>query len=354
MTPHEQQRDAKAPAGGRGAASQGLAWGAHARGDRGTVAPLRLRAVSDMLPRGGAQILRGAPRASAGSPASAWASTIERDAVTSARRRDAARRPAPSSSTRRPARHAGQQEDRARHQLAQAPEELRLGCAHDRAHVERPHSPAALRRARRRARRAARAAAARPRPELRRARVGGAHQHEQPAPPPPAASTSGSSASRPSSGLAVKASAPSPATGPKGLGGRAHERLGVGAAVTGTSPRLPSASTSRPWSRAIAATSERLPARRPEPLEAGELRLTATHAGPAATIAARQCWPRPRPAHRRAGQAAPVGVPPGARGPRGGDRTGIGSRPSTTRLRRSGTSAASRSQNGGSRPRRSR
>ena len=48
--------------------------------------------------------------------------------------------------------------------------------------------------------------------------IAGPDQGEDPAPAASAAATSGSSASRPSSGLAVNASAPSPATGPHGVG----------------------------------------------------------------------------------------------------------------------------------------
>ena len=53
--------------------------------------------------------------------------------------------------------------------------------------------------------------------EVGRARVGGPHQAKTPAPRSAAASTSGSSASPPSSGLAVKASAPRPSTCPHGV-----------------------------------------------------------------------------------------------------------------------------------------
>ena len=54
--------------------------------------------------------------------------------------------------------------------------------------------------------------------ELGRPRVRGADQHEEPGAGGRAAAISGSSASRPSSGLAVKASAPSPGTAPNGPG----------------------------------------------------------------------------------------------------------------------------------------
>ena len=159
-----------------------------------------------------------AAAAAAGSPPrSAWAFTIEREAVTSPAagcglegRREVLHAPALGA-------HAGQQEDRARHQLAQAPEQPRLGGARDGADERQP-AVARVRRAQ---------LVGDPRQplvqrrialvlELGGARVGGAHQQEAAGAGGAAASISGSSASRPSSGLAVKASAPRPATGPNG------------------------------------------------------------------------------------------------------------------------------------------
>ena len=59
--------------------------------------------------------------------------------------------------------------------------------------------------------------------------------------------------------------------------------------MTGTSPRLPSAITSRPWSRAIATTcSSASQPGAPSRSKQASWSLTATHAGPAASIAARQ------------------------------------------------------------------
>ena len=105
---------------------------------------------------------------------------------------------------------------------------------------------------------------------------------KQPAPAAAAAPIRGSSESRPSSGFAVKASAPRPGHVAERARRAAHERLrDRRLAVTGTSPRLPSANTSRPWSRAIATDLlERLPAGRAEPLEARELRLDRDTRGP--------------------------------------------------------------------------
>ena len=60
--------------------------------------------------------------------------------------------------------------------------------------------------------------------------------------------------------------------------------------MTGTSPRLPSASTSSPWSRAIATTcSSASQPGAPRRSKQASWGLTATQAGPAASIAARQC-----------------------------------------------------------------
>ena len=116
---------------------------------------------------------------------------------------------------------AGDEEDRPRHQLAHAGEVAGLGGADDRAHPAQPTlagqalgelgddggEPLVQR-------------------LLGRGQVlqvggpgvAGADQGEDPRPASAAAATSGSSASRPSSGLAVKASASSPATGPQGVG----------------------------------------------------------------------------------------------------------------------------------------
>ena len=76
----------------------------------------------------------------------------------------------------------------------------------------------------------------------------------------------------------------------EGVGVRPTRAWAYAAAVTGTSPRLPSASTSRPWSRAIATTcSSASQPGAPSRSKQASCGLTATHAGPAATIAARQC-----------------------------------------------------------------
>ena len=110
-----------------------------------------------------------------------------------------------------------------------------------------------------------------------------------PAPASAAASTNGASESRPSSGLAVKASTPSPLTAPPEAAVVPTRAWAYAAAVTGTSPRLPSAMTSSSASRAARAV-------RPNASQPGapsrskhaSWNLTATQAGPAASITAAQ------------------------------------------------------------------
>ena len=83
--------------------------------------------------------------------------------------------------------------------------------------------------------------------------------------------------------------------------------------MTGTSPRLPSASTSSPWSRAIAATcSSASQPGAPSRSKQASCGLTATQAGPAATIAARQWSVTASAVCARARRAAP-GSPPDPR-----------------------------------------
>ncbi len=130
-------------------------------------------------------------------------------------------------------------------------------------------------------------------------------------PLPSAASSSGSSASRPSSGLAVKASAPRPLTAPIRAGRLADERLGVCPGGDGHVAALAvgDAGAGRlSWVACDDRSSAAQPGapRRSKHASCG---LTATHAGPAASIAARSAA-RPRPLVRalrvaRAPSAAP-------------------------------------------------
>ena len=185
--------------------------------------------------------------------------------------------------------------------------------------------------------------AARPRPAARPRRdwrCGRARS--SPAPASRAASISGSRASRPSSGLAVKASAPSPGTGPNGPGRLAHQRLGVG----GGRDRHVAALAVGDHEQAVVARDRRRCARappsraRPRRSKQASWSLTATQAGPAATIAARQCSATASAVSARARSAL---ARPGRALTPGQSAAGSGSSPSTTRLRRSSTSTASRS-----------
>ena len=210
---------------------------------------------------------------------------------------------------------AGQQEDRARHQLAHAREALRAGGAGDRAHAGRartrpgcraelvhdPGEPLAERRA-----------ADLEVLEVGRAGVGGADEHEAAGARAPVERLERVAAEQRVGREGVRSQ---PGRTPRRRRGR----------VTGTSPRLPSAITSSPASRAWRHDCvQRRPAVRPEPLEAGELELD-RHA-------------------RRTGGLDRQPAVVGARPPRSGhSAAGSGSSPSTTRLRRSSTSAASRS-----------
>jgi hypothetical protein len=102
-------------------------------------------------------------------------------------------------------------------------------------------------------------------------------------------------------------------------------------AVTGTSPRLPSAMTSRPWSRAVATTfSSATQPLTPRRSKQASCNLTAMQLDAVASITARQC----------AVTASSTASAPPATGHR---RAGSGSRPRTIWLRRSSTSAATRS-----------
>ena len=90
----------------------------------------------------------------------------------------------------------------------------------------------------------------------------------------------------------MKASACSPCTSPKGEGVEPTSACAYAAAVTGTSPRLPSASTSSPaaraWSRTAARAAQPGAPSRSKQASCG---LTATQALPAASMAATQ-WAR--------------------------------------------------------------
>src|SRR5204863_6249964 len=161
----------------------------------------------------------------------------------------------------------------------------------------------------------------------------------RPAPAAAAPSTSGSRASLPSSGLAVAASASRPGTAPNGPGVSPNSACAYAEAVTGTSPRLPSAITSSLRSRACSLTRRR--ARQPcSPRRSKQASwsLTATQAGPAASIASMQCRATAPPV-RTARSPAPSAATTAA----GHSPARSGSSPGTTRLRRSCTSAASRS-----------
>ena len=112
--------------------------------------------------------------------------------------------------------------------------------------------------------------------------VGGPDEHEHArARRPRASSISGRSASRPSSGLAVSASARRPGTAPNGVGVAPVSAWPYAAAVTGTSPRLPSARTSSPAARACAQTPSSASAPgKPRRSKRGELRLDGHAGGP--------------------------------------------------------------------------
>ena len=115
-------------------------------------------------------------------------------------------------------------------------------------------------------------------------------------------------ARRPRQRGAVNASAPSPGTVPRGFG-LPHHRLPYAAAVTGTSPRLPSAITAGPRRgrrRRLPSTFHQ--ARRAA--QSRQLKLHATQAGPASSI-------RPRQAVSTAEAAASAGSPPARHRPEG-------------------------------------
>ena len=102
---------------------------------------------------------------------------------------------------------------------------------------------------------------------------------KQPAPAAAAASTSGSSESRPSSGLAVKASAPEARHLAERARGGAHERLPVrGGGDRHVAALAVGYDEQAVLARRLAHLGERRPPRRAEPLEAGELQLDG-HAG---------------------------------------------------------------------------
>jgi len=108
--------------------------------------------------------------------------------------------------------------------------------------------------------------------------------------------------------------------------------------VTGTSPRLPSAIVSRPARRAAAQTSvSAAQPGAPSRSKQASCGLTATQAGPARSISSRQ-WAATAAAARSAASPAPASCP--------ASFAGSGSRPRQTWLRRSSTSAASRSAKG--------
>ena len=127
---------------------------------------------------------------------------------------------------------AGQQQDRTRHQLAQAGEEARLGRADDGARAAQLAGPGEPVGESRRPWRAIRSC--RGTPSASRSSRSAAPAFEvrtrtkTPAPAAAARSTNGSSESAPSSGFTVAASAPRPRDrAPRGLGG-AEERVAVG------------------------------------------------------------------------------------------------------------------------------
>ena len=141
--------------------------------------------------------------------------------------------------------------------------------------------------------------------------------------PPRRRRRSGSSASTPSSGLAVKASAPSPATGAPGRRRLADQRLGVG---RGGDRHVAALAVGDHQQARLAGggadLGERRPAGRAEALEAGELRLD-RDAGRAGLLdqragsGRRRRRPRPRPAcPRPSGPSPPRSASPG----RGRDR----------------------------------
>ena len=112
--------------------------------------------------------------------------------------------------------------------------------------------------------------------------------------------------------------------------------------MTGTSPRLPSARTSSPASRAAAQTSASAAhPGAPSRSKQASCGLTATQAGPACSISERQCA-----ATAAAARSAAGAVGAGRAGPVPASFAGSGSRPRQIWLRRSSTSAASRSANG--------
>ena len=207
----------------------------------------------------------------------------------------------------------------------------------------------APRRARRPGARAARAAGGSARHVLERRRRPGSRcgrARSTPAPAVAAASSSGSSASRPSSGLAVKASAPRPAHRAERARRLADQRLRVGARRDRHVAALAvgdheQAVVARARPRCSSASQPGAPSRSKQ----ASWSLTATHAGPGRLDRERGSARRPpRPSRLRASvrlrrarrrRAASTAA--------GQSAAGSGSSPSTIWLRRSSTSAASRS-----------
>ena len=151
---------------------------------------------------------------------------------TPGRRRDPGAKAGARSSTAAPwAPTPGSSNTACGHQLAQRAEALGRGRAGHRADVGEPGSPTPARPARRPA--PARRPLTVPPSASSRSCTSAAPGFEvrtstnMPAPRARAASMNGASESRPSSGLTVMASAPRPATSPKGVAVRAEERLGV-------------------------------------------------------------------------------------------------------------------------------
>ena len=144
--------------------------------------------------------------------------------------------------------------------------------------------------------------------------VGGAHEHEHARAVARASATNGSIASLPISGLTVARSAPSPAQGAERRLGAAEQRLRVGGGAHRRCRRACRRRSRAAPARAAwpTSSSERRPARRSEPLEAGQLRLYRDAGRPGARRSARGSALHGPP---RLGRARPA-VAPGP--PRGG------------------------------------
>ena len=211
--------------------------------------------------------------------------------------------------------HPREQGYRSGHQLAEPFEVVGPRGAGHRAHVREPGIAAASAPNLSTIRPGAPAVAGRPRPGSRPHRDWRcARARTRRRPRPRAAVTIGSSASRPSNGLAVTASAPSPGTVPHGAVG-AEQRLGVRRRGVRHVAPLAVGDHEQAGSRAMGGhLRERLPARSAEPLEAGQLQLH-PHAGTARRVDQRAGSVGPPRA--AAGELRLGGAPPVARTGRG-------------------------------------